>query len=215
VLSILEAISEAVAVGDSVESVEHVKKLTQKALDDGYEVRDILDNGLIDGMNTIGKRWVNGDAYIPEVIFSAKIMNAGMEVIHNLIVKSDIKPIGKAVVGTVKGDVHDIGKTLVGMMLQAFGFEVYDLGVDIAPEVFVEAVKAHEVDLLCMSALLTTTMPQMANTIEAVKKEGLVVKTLIGGAPANQEYANSIGADGYAPDAMSAVDKAKQLLRVG
>lgn len=209
--SILEAISEVVANG---ESTVKVRELTQKAVDEGYEVREILDNGLIDGMNTIGKRWVAGDAFIPEVILSSQVMHAGMEVVRELIVKSGIKPIGKAVIGTVKGDVHNIGKSLVSMMLQAFGFEVHDLGVGVAPEKFIEGVKTHEAQLLCMSALLTTTMPEMANTIEAVKKEKLGVKTMVGGVPTSQEYANSIGADGYAPNAVLAVEKARELLGV-
>jgi 5-methyltetrahydrofolate--homocysteine methyltransferase len=207
--SLLETISEAVASG---EPAEKVKELTKKAVDEGFEVRDILDNGLVAGMNTIGKRWADGDAFIPEVILSSQVMNAGVEVIQDIIVKSGIKPIGKAVIGTVQGDVHDIGKSLVSMMLRAFGFEVHDLGVDVPSKEFIDGVKAREADLLCMSALLTTTMPQMKNTIEAAKKEGLRVKTIIGGAPTSQEYATSIGADGYAPDAILAVDKAKELL---
>jgi len=140
------------------------------------------------------------------------MMRAGTEVIKELMAKSGIKPIGKVVIGTVKGDVHSIGKSLVAMMMENVGFEVHDLGVDIAPEKFVEAVKTQKADLLAMSALLTTTMPAMADTIQAVNSEGLKVTTMIGGAPTSQEYANSIGADGYAADAQSAVDKAKALL---
>ena len=209
--SVLEEISDAVV---KAESEAKVKELTQRAVDEGYPVKEILDNGLVKGVNVIGQMWKDGEAFIPEVLVSAKVMRAGTEVIKELMAKSGIKPIGKVVIGTVKGDVHSIGKSLVAMMMENVGFEVYDLGVDIAPESFVEAVKAQEADLLAMSALLTTTMPAMAETIQAVNTEGLKVTTMIGGAPTTQEYADSIGADGYAVDAQSAVDKAKALLGV-
>ena len=210
-VSVLEQISEAVV---KAEPEARVKELTQKAVDEGYPVKEILGNGLVKGINVIGQMWKDGEAFIPEVLVSAKVMRAGTEVIKELMAKSGIKPIGKVVIGTVKGDVHSIGKSLVAMMLENVGFEVHDLGVDITPEKFVEAVKAQEADLLAMSALLTTTMPAMAETIQAVNTEGLKVTTMIGGAPTTQEYADSIGADGYAVDAQSAVDKAKALLGV-
>ena len=208
-LGLLEEISEAVV---KAESEAKVKELTQKAVDEGYPVREILDNGLVKGINVIGQMWKEGEAFIPEVLISAKVMRAGTEVIKELMAKSGIKPIGKVVIGTVKGDVHSIGKSLVAMMMGIVGFEVHDLGVDIAPEKFVEAVKTQKADLLAMSALLTTTMPAMADTIQAVNSEELKITTIIGGAPTSQEYADSIGADGYAADAQSAVDKAKVLL---
>jgi len=181
---------------------------------EGYPVRDIIDKGLLLGLEVIGERWKKGDAFIPEVLLSAKVMGAGMYVIRDSIVKSGIKPIGKVVIGTVRGDVHNIGKSLVAMLLGSAGFEVHDLGVDVAPDKFVKAVKEQKPDLLGMSALLTTTMPGIADTVKALKKEGLKVITLVGGAPVTQEYATSIGADGYAPDAISAVAKAKELLGV-
>jgi len=207
--SVLEEILEAVV---KAESEARVKELTQKAVDEGYPVKEILDNGLIKGINVIGQMWKEGEAFIPEVLISAKVMRAGTEIIKELMAKSGIKPIGKVVIGTVKGDVHSIGKSLVAMMMENVGFEVHELGVDITPEKFVEAVKTQKADLLAMSALLTTTMPAMADTIQAVNSAGLKVTTIIGGAPTSQEYADSIGADGYAADAQSAVDKAKALL---
>lgn len=209
--SVLEEIREAVV---KAESEARVIELTQKAVDEGYPVKEILDNGLVKGINVIGRMWKDGEAFIPEVLISAKVMRAGAEVIKELMTKSGIKPIGKVVIGTVKGDVHSIGKSLVAMMMENVGFEVHELGVDVAPEEFVEAVKTQQADLLAMSALLTTTMPAMAETIRAVNSAGLKVTIMIGGAPTTQEYADSIGADGYAADAQSAVDKAKALLGI-
>ncbi len=211
--SVLEEISDAVV---KAESEAKVKELTQKAVDEGYPVKEILDNGLVKGINVIGQMWKDGEAFIPEVLVSAKVMRAGTEVIKELMDKSGIKPIGKVVIGTVKGDVHSIGKSLVAMMMENVGFEVHDLGVDIAPERFVEAVKAQEADLLAMSALLTTTMPSIKDTLEALKESemGSQIKTMIGGAVVTQEYADEIGADGYAPDAVSAVAKAKELRNI-
>lgn len=209
--SVLKEIAEIVTKG---ESEVKVRELTQRAVKEGYQVRDIIDKGLLLGLEVIGERWKKGDAFIPEVLLSAKVMGAGMDVIRDSIVKSGIKPVGKVVIGTVRGDVHNIGKSLVAMLLGSAGFEVHDLGVDVAPEKFVKAVKEQKADLLGMSALLTTTMPGIADTVKAIKKEGLQVTTLIGGAPVTQEYATSIGADGYAPDAISAVAKAKELLGI-
>jgi 5-methyltetrahydrofolate--homocysteine methyltransferase len=209
--SILGQISESVV---KAESDDEVRELTQRAVNEGYRAKEIIDNGLLLGLNRIGEMWGRGEAFIPEVILSAQVMAAGMEVIRDLIVESGIKPVGKVVIGTIKGDVHDIGKSLVAMMLRSSGFEVVDLGVDVAPETFVEAVKEHKPDLLGMSALLTTTMPGIEATIKAVKQDGLQVITLVGGAPVTQEYADSVGADGYAPDAALAVAKAKQLMGI-
>jgi len=209
--AVLEEISDAVV---KAESEAKVKELTQRAIDEGYPVKEILDNGLVKGINVIGQMWIKGEAFIPEVLVSAKVMRAGTDVIKELMIKSGIKPIGKVIIGTVKGDVHAIGKSLVAMMMENVGFEVHDLGVDVAPEKFIEAIKAHNADLLAMSALLTTTMPVMAETIQALNTEGLKVTTMIGGAPTTQEYADSIGASGYAVDAQSAVNKARELLGV-
>jgi len=209
--SVLEEIREAVV---KAESEARVIELTQKALDEGHPVKEILDNGLVKGINVIGQMWKEGEAFIPEVLISAKVMRAGTEILKKLMAKSGIKPIGKVVIGTVKGDVHSIGKSLVAMMMENVGFEVHELGVDVAPEKFVEVIKTQQADLLAMSALLTTTMPAMADTIQAVNSAGLKVTTMIGGAPTTQEFADSIGADGYATDAQSAVDKAKALLGI-
>ncbi|MBI4186521.1 MAG: cobalamin B12-binding domain-containing protein [Chloroflexi bacterium] len=207
--SIFEEIADAVV---KAESEAKVRGLTQKALDEGHPVKKILEDGLVKGMNEIGERWKQGDAFIPEVLLSAEMMRAGIDVVKELIIRDGIKPLGKVVIGTVQGDVHSIGKSLVGMMLQSSGFEVQDLGVDVTVGKFVEVVKAQKPDLLALSALLTTTMPAMEDTIKAVKKEGLKIKTIIGGSPTSQVYATSIGADGYASDAVSAVDKVKELL---
>ena len=161
--SVLDEISDAVV---KAESEAKVKELTQKAVDEGYPVKEILDNGLVKGVNVIGQMWKEGEAFIPEVLVSAKVMRAGMEVVKELMVKSGIKPIGKIVIGTVKGDVHSIGKSLVAMMMENVGFEVHDLGVDVDSQRFIEATKTHEADMVCMSALLTTTIPEMKNIVE-------------------------------------------------
>jgi len=157
--SVLEEISEAVVKG---ESETKVKELTQRAVDEGYQVREILDNGFIMSLNVIGEQWKKGEALISEVLRAAERMHAGMDVIRKLIIKSGIKPIGKVVIGTVEGDVHSVGKSLVAMILGSFGFEVHDIGVDVSPEKFLEIVKSQKPDLLAMSALLTITMPAMA-----------------------------------------------------
>ncbi|MCM8767809.1 MAG: corrinoid protein, partial [Candidatus Omnitrophica bacterium] len=165
------------------------------------------------GMSVVGEKFKNNEFYVPEVLIAARAMNRGMSLLEPLIVQSGIKPIAKLAIGTVKGDLHDIGKNLVVMMWKGAGFEVIDLGIDVPPEKFVEAAKSG-VQVIGMSALLTTTMIQMKETIEALKKEGVRdnLKIIIGGAPVTQEFADEIGADGYAPDAASAVDKVKELL---
>jgi 5-methyltetrahydrofolate--homocysteine methyltransferase len=209
--SILGEISECVVKG---ESEERVKELTQKAVDQGYQVREIVDGGLLAGLTTIGDMWREGEAFIPEVLLAAQVVDAGMEVIRDLIMKDGIKPIGKVVIGTVQGDVHSIGKSLVSMLMASSGFEVNDLGIDVPPEKFIEAVREQKPEIVGMSALLTTTMPGIADTIKALKEANLEVITMVGGAPVTQEYADSVGADGYAPDAISAIAKAKELLGV-
>lgn len=209
--SILGEISKCVVKG---ESEEKVRELTQKAVDQGYQVREIMDGGLLAGLTIIGDMWREGEAFIPEVLLAAQVMDAGMEVIRDLIMKDGIKPIGKVVIGTVRGDVHSIGKSLVSMLMASSGFEVTDLGIDVPPEKFIEAVREQNPEILGMSALLTTTMPGIADTIKAIKEANLKVVTMVGGAPVTQEYADSVGADGYAPDAISAVAKAKELLGV-
>jgi len=192
-----------------------VKELTQKALDEGMEPQKILSDGLIKGMSVVGERFKNNEFYVPEVLIAARAMHAGMDILKPKLADSGVQPIGKVLLGTVKGDLHDIGKNLVAMMLEGAGFEVVDMGIDVAPEKFADAAK-EGADLIAMSALLTTTMTAMKTTIEALEEAGVrdKIKTLIGGAPVTQNYADEIGADGYARDAASAVDKAKELLGV-
>ena len=191
-----------------------VRELTQAALDKGIEIEKILNEGLIAGMMEVGERFKREEIYLPEVLFAARAMKAGMEVLEPLLLSAGAQPRGKIILGTVKGDVHDVGKNLVGIMLKGAGFEVIDLGVDIAPEKFIDVAKEQGVRLIGMSALLGTTIPVMKSTIEALEAAGLKgqIRTMIGGAIVTQSYADKIGADGYAPDAASAVDKAKELL---
>jgi 5-methyltetrahydrofolate--homocysteine methyltransferase len=208
----LSALAENLINGE----VEGVKELTQKALDEGVPPGEILDEGLIKGMNVVGERFKNGEFFIPEVLLAAKVMHAGMDILKPALVSSGVEPVGKVVLGTVKGDLHDIGKNLVAMMLEGAGFEVIDLGIDVPPEKFVEAARNDGAGILAMSALLTTTMTGMKATLEALQEAGVrdEVKTMIGGAPVTQDYADEIGADGYARDAASAVDKAKELMGI-
>ena len=191
-----------------------VEKLTREAVDEGLGPKEILDGALIAGMEVVGERFKNNDIYVPEVLIAARAMTAGMKVLEPHLAKAGIKPVGTIATGTVRGDLHDIGKNLVNMMMRGNGFKVIDLGIDVTPEQFIETAKAEDVDIIGMSALLTTTMPSMKATIEGLQKAGLLgkVKVMIGGAPVTQRYADEIGADGYAPDAGSAVDRAKALL---
>ena len=193
-----------------------VKELTEKALAEGIEPARIVNEGLIPGMSEVGRRFKAGEFYLPEVLIAARAMHAGLDIVKPLFSRYDFKPVGTVVLGTVKGDLHDIGKNLVGMMLEGAGFEVIDLGVDVSPDKFVETVKERRSHVVAMSALLTTTMPSMKATIEALKEAGLQgeVKVLVGGAPLTQRYADETRADGYAPDAASAVDKARELLGI-
>ena len=193
---------------------DKVKELTQRSVDEGQDVSKILNEGLLAGMSVVGDKFKKNEFYVPEVLIAARAMKAGMQIIRPLLAEKGVKGAGKIILGTVRGDLHDIGKNLVGMMLEGAGFEIIDLGVDVSPEKFVEAAKEKDVDIIGLSALLTTTMPGMKDVIEAIKSSDLKdkVKVMIGGAPVTQDYADEIGADGYAPDAASAVDKAKQLI---
>ena len=204
----LNLIKEMVIKGQAAK----VKELVQKAIDEKVRVQDILSNGLIAGMGYVGERFKKNEVYVPEVLIAARAMKSGLELLKPLLVKADIQPLGVVVVGTVKGDLHDIGKNLVSMMLEGAGFKVVDIGIDVPPEKFVTAARDSKAGLVALSALLTTTMVSMKAVIDEFKKSGLTVKTMIGGAPVTQSYADEIGANGYAPDAASAVDKAKQLL---
>jgi len=175
----------------------------------------VLNEGLIKGMNVVGERFKNNEFYVPEVLIAARAMHAGMDILKPALADSGVQPIGKILLGTVKGDLHDIGKNLVAMMLEGAGFEVVDLGIDVPPEKFVEAVKEGG-DVIAMSALLTTTMTAMKTTLEALEEAGVrdKIKAIIGGAPVTQNYADEIGADGYARDAASAADKAKEVMGI-
>lgn len=207
----LQALAQAIINGKAPEA----KALTESALAEGVSPADILSQGLIAGMNVVGEKFKNNEFYVPEVLIAARAMKTAMEVLRPQLAKSGVQPVGKVAIGTVRGDLHDIGKNLVAMMLEGAGFEIKDLGVDVKPERFVEVAK-EGVDIVAMSALLTTTMPAMKDTIEALEAEGVrdKVRVMIGGAPVTQNYCDEIGADGYAPDAASAVDKAKELLNV-
>jgi 5-methyltetrahydrofolate--homocysteine methyltransferase len=193
---------------------DDVTELTQQALDEGLTAAEILNGGLVVGMDRVGTDFKSGELFVPEVLIAARAMHAGMDILRPLLAESDVPSAGKVVIGTVAGDLHDIGKNLVVMMLEGGGFDVVDVGIDVGPEKFVEAVKTEQPDLVGMSALLTTTMPSMEKTIDALAEAGVrdSVKVMIGGAPVTQAYANEIGADGYAPDAASAVDLARALM---
>ncbi len=193
-----------------------VKQLVQRAIDAGEDVEKVLNEGLVAGMSVVGAKFKANEFYIPEVLIAARAMKAGMGILRPILAEKNIKGIGTVVLGTVRGDLHDIGKNLVAMMLEGAGFEIIDLGVDVSPEKFIETAKEKKADLVGLSALLTTTMPSMKDVVKAVGDSGLKdkVKVIIGGAPLTQSYADEIGADGYAPDAASAVDEIKQLLGV-
>ena len=200
----------------SAGKMDEVKSLTQKALDAGDPPEKILKEGLIKAMDRIGVLFKNNEIYIPEVLIAARAMHAGLGVLKPILAKSNTSAAAKIVIGTVKGDLHDIGKNLVGMMLEGAGFEVIDIGIDAPPEKFIQAAKDHKANVIGMSALLTTTMMQMKGTVEALQAAGLKgkVKTLVGGAPVTDEFARQIGADGYAADAASAVNKVKEVLKI-
>jgi len=208
----LEEMAESLIEGQE----DKVAELTKMALAEGIGATEIMNNGLMAGMNVVGVRFKEADIFIPEVMLAAKAMTAGMEILKPLLVGSDSQSMGKVILGTVSGDVHKIGKNLVGIMLTGAGFEVIDLCEGVPPQKFIETVVGEKASLIAMSALLTLTMPVMKETIEELKEAGLEnqVKTLVGGATVNQEYADEIGADGYAPDAVSAVQKVKDLLNL-
>ena len=205
----LQALADAVISGKRDDAAQ----MTQAAVDEGVSVADIINEGLIAGMSVVGAKFKNNEFYVPEVLIAARAMHAGMDIIKPLLAESGIQPRGTVAIGTVKGDLHDIGKNLVAMMLEGGGYEVIDLEVDVSPEKFVEVVN-DGVQVIALSALLTTTMPSMKDTIDALAEAGVrdKVKIMIGGAPVTQNYADEVGADGYAPDAASAVDLAAELL---
>ncbi len=206
----LSTIYNAILDGD----VAGAKDGVQTALLADLGPGNILADGMIAAMNEVGRRFEEGDYYVPEMLVAACAMQAALSLLKPRLVESDVKSTGKVAIGTVKGDLHDIGKNLVALMLEGAGFEVKDLGVDVSPEKFVEAISAGDVNMLALSALLTTTMPNMKTTIETIQQAGLrdKVKIIIGGAPVTQHYADEIGADAFATDASSAVSAARQLL---
>ena len=203
----LEALAEAVIGGD-----QKAAELTKAALDEGVAPERILEEGLIAGMNIVGERFKANEFYIPEVLIAARAMKMAMEILEPKLAEAGVEPLGKAVIGTVKGDLHDIGKNLVMMMLKGAGFEVTDAGTDVSAEDFVAKAKESGAQIVGLSALLTTTMSMMEKTTQSIKESGLAAKVMIGGAPVTQNFADKIGADGYAPDAASAVDLAKSLI---
>lgn len=204
----LQQIADNVISGKANET----KELVQAAVDEGTPVADILNKGLVAGMAVVGKKFKANEFYVPEVLIAARAMKFGMEIIEPKLKEGGVEPVGSIVIGTVKGDLHDIGKNLVGMMLQGAGFNVVDVGIDVEPEKFVQTVQEQGCNLVGLSALLTTTMPQMKSVIDALKEAGLETKVIIGGAPVTEDYAQEIGADGYAADAASAVDVAKEVV---
>ena len=207
---LMQDISYNLIVGNHHE----VDRLTRQALADGFSANTILDDGLVAGMAIVGVKFRDNVIFVPEVLVAARAMKAGMAHVEPILSASGIEPVGKVVMGTVKGDLHDIGKNLCIMMLRGAGFTVEDLGVDTASDEFMDAVIEHDAQLLGMSALLTTTMPNMGRTIEAFEEAGLreFVKIMVGGAPVSQEFADDMGADGYGKDAIDCVDLARRLL---
>jgi 5-methyltetrahydrofolate--homocysteine methyltransferase len=209
-MNTLAEIANGVINGDD----EVVGKLTQQLMGEKAAPASILDDGLIAGMNVVGERFKNHEIFLPDVLLAAKAMYAGMELLKPLLIAEGVPSMGKVVIGSVRGDLHDIGKNLVGIMLQGAGFDVIDLGRDVAPEQLVEAAGTSDALVIGMSALLTTTMPVMYEVVERIEKEGLTgkVKTIVGGAPLNEQFAREIGADAYGYDAANAVDRVKQLM---
>ncbi len=206
----LQALAEAVIGGKK----DDAEQITQAAIDEGVKPAEIINDGLIAGMAVVGERFKNNEFYVPEVLIAARAMQAGMSLVKPLLGEGDIVAKGTIAIGTVKGDLHDIGKNLVAMMLEGGGYEIVDLTVDVSPEQFIAAVNEQGCDGIALSALLTTTMPSMKDTVDGLIEAGVrdKVKVVIGGAPVTQSYADEIGADGYAADAASAVDKFTELL---
>lgn len=211
-MKVLTELAESVINGD----IEKARELTKAAIAQKVPTKDILNQGLIAGMTEVGRRFREEEMFVPEVLLAARAMRAGMEALEPLLVKENVKPIAKAILGTVKGDIHEVGKNLVGIMLRGSGFQVIDIGVDVPPQKFLDAAKEHQAQLVCMSALLTTSLPSLATSVKLVKEAELpwAVQTMVGGAVVTPKYAQQIGASGYAPDAGAAVDMAKALLKL-
>ncbi len=206
----LKALAQAVIDGKK----DRCEALTRELLDAGLGAKEILDTGLMPGMDVVGQRFRDNIIFVPEVLVAARAMKASLAILEPLLTASNVPQTGTFVIGTVKGDIHDIGKNIVGMMLKGAGFKVIDLGIDTPADKFIEAIKREKADIVGMSALLTTTMGYMQTVIERIKEEGLAVKTMVGGAPISPAFAEKIGADGYAKNAAEAVEKAKELLNL-
>lgn len=208
--NVLQVVREGIMEGN----MPLVQQKVTEALNAGIPAGDVLSEGLIEAMAEVGRLFEEGEYFVPEMLIAARAMKAGLAILKPYLVEADVKPIGKVASGTVKGDLHDIGKNLVCMMLEGAGFEILDLGTDVSPEKFVDAVKSGGANLIAMSALLTTTMPNMKNTVDALVEAGVrdKVKVMVGGAPVTQAYADEIGADGYAPDASRAASLARALV---
>lgn len=206
----IQSVYDAVLNG----AMADTSSLVQDALDAGHEADIILKEGLIAAMGEIGQKFETGEAYVPEMLISAKSMKFGLELLRPHLIEADIKPVGKVLIGTIQGDLHDIGKNLVGMMMEGAGFEVIDLGVDVKPDQIIEAIKEHKPNIVAMSALLTTTMGNMKNALSAMEEAGVKdeLKVMIGGAPVTQEFADEIGADGFGVDASQAATLAKKII---
>lgn len=194
-------------------NMPEVIRLCHVAIEEGSTASEILET-LLDGMSIVGEKFKKNEVFVPEVLIAARAMNGGLDVIRPLLEAQGVEPIGKVIIGTVKGDLHDIGKNLVGMMMTGAGFEVIDLGVDVSPEKYIAAVEENDAEIICMSALLTTTMTNMKAVIKAIEEKGLrdTVKVMVGGAPVTAQFAKEIGADKYTTDAASAAEEAKKLL---
>ncbi|MDI9595134.1 MAG: corrinoid protein [Atribacterota bacterium] len=209
---VLEQLAKELFAGNA----KGVAELTNKALAEGLKPSEVLNSGLIKGMSEVGVKFKANEIYVPEVLIAARAMKAGMEILKPKLAESGVEPVAKMIIGTVKGDLHDIGKNLVAMMMEGAGFEIIDLGIDVPAEKFIQAMKDNKPQVVGMSALLTTTMVQIKENIKAFNDAGVRsnVKVLIGGAPVTQKFTDEVGADGYAPDAASAVDKVKELLSI-
>ncbi|MBN1998883.1 corrinoid protein [candidate division KSB1 bacterium] len=209
-MEMLDELAESIIAGSASKSEE----LTQKALAAGTKPVDVLNKGLIAGMEVVGQKFKNNEFYVPEVLIAARAMKAGLKLLRPKLAETGVEPLGRFVLGTVKGDLHDIGKNLVAMMMEGAGYEVIDLGVDVSPEKFANAAKENKAQVIGISALLTTTMIKMKDVIQQISDMGMreSVKIVVGGAPLTQEYADEIGADGYAADAASAVELVKSIV---
>ena len=208
-IPVFEQVAERLYEGDA----PAVERLIREGLEQGVDARDLLGQGLVSGMDRVGQEFQEGELFVPELIVAARAMHAGLDLLRADLARGGGPPAGTVVLGTVKGDMHDIGKRLVGIMMEGQGFRVVDLGHDVAPERFVEAARTEAADLIGMSALLSTTMPMMQATLDAVRAQGLQVRTLVGGAPVTRSWADEIGADGYAPDAVAAAARARELMQ--